>query len=63
MDTCGVLFLARRWTLSLAMVTSAGSLRLLVALLSGEAAWAVDDRMAVTADMWELAGGGRTSSS
>lgn len=67
MDTCGVLFLARRWTLSLASVASAGSLRSLVAVLSGEAAWAVDDRvaggMAAAADMRELAGGGRTSSS
>ena len=53
--------------ISNASVTSAGSLRSLVAVLSGEAAWAVDDRvagkMAAAADMWELAGGRRTSRS
>ena len=59
-DTHGVLFLARRWTLSLAVVASAGSMRSVVAVLSGEAAWTVNDwvvgRMAVTTNMQELAG-------
>ena len=64
-DTHGVLFPARRLTLSLAAVASAGFMRSVVAVLSGEAAGAVEDgmvgRMAVTADMWVLAGSGGTS--